>query len=977
MAIAHAKCMKHLFETSTRTWRLLMIVSASLAFCFFVAIDGIKTYYYTRMHSSPAIWLYFSGSLLTALMFLVVGSLVWYYARDRLAAIFLYGFCSMMMIVFIVQTGATYNDTFLSCVGRTAAVVAIPLLVALLFSFPKNYFELFQRFFVQKNISLSWSAGIRLWCVAVYGVMLIGCSVVLVASPFWIKFFRHNQPSWLSVIAATYIGIGLASAIFIAVFTYFKSSSLRVRQQSRLFIGGILVTITPVLFLTILPGTLKFLAIPVVDPRLSTLSFIIFPLSLGYSILRYQILVFDVYIRQATVWIVNVTCLIVLEYITLTACKNLWLVSPALYIITCAGITALLTPLLFRFTNIYTDKLFFHEMSQYRRFTAISTTLADTMLNLREVSLLITTTLMQTFETTAICLFVLEEEHGCYRIYPEITTTSSGDLARHTILEYVLSKFGMENVVAHGNGFALQHPLIARIAVAHRPLLLHELLELDQEQPGKLYHYIAMTPVMNESNVLFAPVRVQGKMIGVLVMGERGDHQPYAGPDFEMIMDHLMRFSSLLETARLYRNTQQQITLLNRLYPAGMLSNETAVSMEDIAVVYAQMAAQATEAVVSLWLFDERCAALCLVTTQGDGMPLCSGNVLRIDQESDWLPCFYDGSNVYSTDMSIPTCISPRPEHSFAWLPLYKGQENLGVLMVNYQRLHFFSREEMRILAMFVVQCAVALENARITQALRAAYERQKELDVLKDQFIMTASHELRTPLTAVQGYIDLLEQYGTSLSNEARSDFILKAHRGCDELVLMVENIMDASRIHIDARNINLQPIVLIESVQHVLEILGAMLKSGQRRVTVDIDAWLTVRADPMRLRQIILNLVNNALKYSPTGTPLEITAYLQEEYIVFAIHDYGLGIPIEEQSRLFERFMRLERDLNSPVRGAGLGLYICKQLVEAMGGHIWVESSGQRGEGSTFMFTLRTMLSAPTVPLAPDMPSSTPVGA
>ena len=165
------------------------------------------------------------------------------------------------------------------------------------------------------------------------------------------------------------------------------------------------------------------------------------------------------------------------------------------------------------------------------------------------------------------------------------------------------------------------------------------------------------------------------------------------------------------------------------------------------------------------------------------------------------------------------------------------------------------------------------------------------------------------------------------------------------------------------------------MESVQHVLEILGAMLKSGKRTVTIDIDAQLIVKADPMRLRQIILNLVNNALKYSPPGTSLEIAAYRQNSCVVFALHDYGLGIPIEEQSHLFERFVRLERDLNSPVRGAGLGLYICKQLVEAMGGHIWVESSGQRGEGSVFLFTLHAMLSVPTVPLVLDTPSSTPV--
>jgi signal transduction histidine kinase len=148
----------------------------------------------------------------------------------------------------------------------------------------------------------------------------------------------------------------------------------------------------------------------------------------------------------------------------------------------------------------------------------------------------------------------------------------------------------------------------------------------------------------------------------------------------------------------------------------------------------------------------------------------------------------------------------------------------------------------------------------------------------------------------------------------------------------------------------------LLIESVVHVLEILEALTTREQRAVTTAVDAGTVVLADDMRLRQILLNLVGNALKYSPAGTGIEISSELQDEQLaVVRVCDHGAGVPPEDQPRLFERFMRLERDMNSPVRGVGLGLYICKQLVEAMGGHIWVESSGIPGEGSCFAFTLR----------------------
>ena len=203
-----------------------------------------------------------------------------------------------------------------------------------------------------------------------------------------------------------------------------------------------------------------------------------------------------------------------------------------------------------------------------------------------------------------------------------------------------------------------------------------------------------------------------------------------------------------------------------------------------------------------------------------------------------------------------------------------------------------------------------------------------------------------------------MLSEYNLLLTPEAREEFIAKAHRGCDELVLMVGNIMDASRVGIDAENIRLSPISLPESVLHILEILEGITKRENRSVEVDIPPSLLVMADDLRLRQVLLNLVSNVLKYSPAGSPIAITADVHDEDVTLYVRDSGLGVPLEDQQHLFERFMRLDRDMNSPVRGAGLGLYISKQLIEAMGGRIWVESTGHPGEGSTFSFTLKSAM-------------------
>jgi signal transduction histidine kinase len=219
----------------------------------------------------------------------------------------------------------------------------------------------------------------------------------------------------------------------------------------------------------------------------------------------------------------------------------------------------------------------------------------------------------------------------------------------------------------------------------------------------------------------------------------------------------------------------------------------------------------------------------------------------------------------------------------------------------------------------------------------------------------MIASHELRTPLTAVQGYIELLCEHRETLTQEMQIEFLEKARVGCDELTLMVGNIMDANLVHVDLTKMYIHPILLGSTISHVLDILDATIQREKRSVIISVDSNLVISADDMRLRQILLNLVSNALKYSPPGTDVEICAVEDGVDVRISVRDYGLGVPLEKQQLLFERFMRLERDLNSPVRGAGLGLYICDQLVRAMGGRIWVESSGIAGEGSIFTFVLQ----------------------
>ena len=206
-----------------------------------------------------------------------------------------------------------------------------------------------------------------------------------------------------------------------------------------------------------------------------------------------------------------------------------------------------------------------------------------------------------------------------------------------------------------------------------------------------------------------------------------------------------------------------------------------------------------------------------------------------------------------------------------------------------------------------------------------------------------------------MQGYLEVLREMD-DVSPEMRRSFLEKACRACDELVLLQANIMDASRLKVDAASLRSTRIVLKELITSVSELFEPWVAQGQQSIEIDIEASIAVLADETRLKQVLHNLIANAVRYSPPRTSIRVAALVEQEAYMarISVSDQGPGIPADRQAEIFDKFVRLERDLNSQVRGSGLGLFISRQLVEAMQGTIGVESSGVRGEGSTFSFTL-----------------------
>ena len=315
--------------------------------------------------------------------------------------------------------------------------------------------------------------------------------------------------------------------------------------------------------------------------------------------------------------------------------------------------------------------------------------------------------------------------------------------------------------------------------------------------------------------------------------------------------------------------------------------------------------------------------------------------------------------------VSLRTVLMQRGARTAIFAPLIVGNTAVALLVLarssasNVRHKRFYARADLEQARDFAEQATIAFTNAQLYQQIRMAHGQLQELDQLKDQFMITASHELRTPLTSVQGYLELLAQFGDVVPPEQRQEFLQKARRGCDELVLLLSNVMDASRLEIEAgiRPAHFEKVSVYRVVQDVVMLIEPQIHQEKRQVYMHIPEQLEVKADPARLRQVVLNLCTNAMKYSEAGTSLTFAARVYSDKrpsVLMSVSDRGKGIKPQDQAQVFQRFVRLESDLNSSVRGSGLGLYISRRLIEAMDGRISVESSGIPGEGSTFYIQL-----------------------
>jgi len=289
------------------------------------------------------------------------------------------------------------------------------------------------------------------------------------------------------------------------------------------------------------------------------------------------------------------------------------------------------------------------------------------------------------------------------------------------------------------------------------------------------------------------------------------------------------------------------------------------------------------------------------------------------------------------------------PGASGLYLPLATAEGALGVLGVVPRDRHRFSDpEERRFLEAFAAQMGVAVERTQLAdERERARVETEREQ--LRSALLSSVSHDLRTPLGVIEGAASTLLDAEVALDEPTRRDLLLSIHEEAERLNRRVRNLLDMTRFEGGAVKLDLEWQSLEEVVGAALSRLETRLSGRAVEVDLPVDLPL-VRCDAVLIEQVLVNLVENALKYSPAGTPLGVSAQEKEGLVIVRVTDRGPGIPPGEQERIFEKFYRAVR--RGDPGGVGLGLAICRAIVSAHGGRIWAEN--RDGGGAAVHFAL-----------------------
>jgi PAS domain S-box-containing protein len=397
---------------------------------------------------------------------------------------------------------------------------------------------------------------------------------------------------------------------------------------------------------------------------------------------------------------------------------------------------------------------------------------------------------------------------------------------------------------------------------------------------------------LDARSVICVPIRARKQPLGALTLVRTGAGGPYGADELALADDLADRIALAVDRARLYGEVEERADaarVLAHVADGVVLLDRNGIVRQWNPAAAAITAIEAADVI---------------------GRPAAEA-----------IPGWQEAAD------SVPVSSSPDPGHAEVVIPI---ETERGERWISISGVQFFGGT---------------------VYAFRDLTE-VRHLEEVKADFIATASHELRTPLAAVYGAAQTLLRHDFALDEVGRDRFVSLIAEESERLGRIVNEILLANQLDAGRIDLEAEPFDAADLVERVVEATRAYAPPAVKLELSVPDDLPRVAADLDKVRQVLVNLVENAIKYSPDGGKVEVGAKPRGTNVCFHVRDEGLGIAPEEQPRVFEKFYRVDPHMMRGVGGTGLGLYICKELVSRMGGRIWVESND--GKGSTFLFEL-----------------------
>ncbi len=305
-------------------------------------------------------------------------------------------------------------------------------------------------------------------------------------------------------------------------------------------------------------------------------------------------------------------------------------------------------------------------------------------------------------------------------------------------------------------------------------------------------------------------------------------------------------------------------------------------------------------------------------------------------------------------DAAFPDFGSPEGLEALLSAPLRLEERTLGAWTVHFHEARGFSEDDLQLFDTVTVLCAQALERTRLYEAERQARAVAEEANQAKLKFLRVMSHDLRTPLNAILGYTELLQESVPGPLNELQRTYLGRVRASTGALRTLIDDILEFARIEAGRVEMRLSDVPVVRLLDSVEALVAPQIRAkGIHLVRAESDAALTIRADPDRARQIMMNLVSNAQKFTSPGGEIALLWAGDHARVRISVRDTGVGIPPAELERIFEPFVQVHRPEELGIeQGVGLGLAISRELARAMGGD--VTAYGEPGVGSIFTLEL-----------------------